>query len=48
MNRAEKANARKTIPPMIVTMETKQEKENFNYGVNYKTNNIYFTCQGKI
>lgn len=27
MNRADKANARKTIPPMIVTMETKQENK---------------------
>lgn len=27
MNRADKANARKTIPPMIVTTETKQENK---------------------
>lgn len=40
MNRAEKANARKTIPPMIVTMEAKQEKQRqLNYGVDYKTSN---------
>lgn len=39
MNRAEKANARKTIPPMIVTVETKQEST-FNDLVLEDNNNI--------
>ena len=30
MNRADKANARKTIPPMIVTMDDKKKNRKIN------------------